>query len=101
MPALVQHHHGGVRRLALAVGGNGPHCDANSAHKDQSVTPGKLPGCPVGKADLPGRMAAAGHTAGIGCRQFLGQRKALCRKGKVSPGHWLVPLRNAVVKAGS
>ena len=58
-------------------------------------------GRPIGKVHLPGFMAAAGHAAGICRRQFLGQCKALCRKGKVGPGHWSVPLRNSVVKAGS
>lgn len=51
--------------------------------------------------DLPGFMAAAGHAAGICRRQFLGQCKALCRKGQIGAGHWSVPLRNSVVKAGS
>ena len=67
----------------------------------QTIAPGKLAGRPIGKVHLPGFMAAAGHTAGICRRQFLGQCKALCRKGQIGAGHWSVPLRNSVVKAGS
>ena len=99
--ALVQHHHRRVRRLAFAVGRNGPHRNAHRAHKNKGIPVCKLPGRPVRKARLPGLMAAAGHAAGIFCGQLFGQRKALCRKGKVGPGHWSVPLRNSVVKAGS
>ena len=82
-------------------GRNGPHRNAHSTYKNKGIAPGKLAGRPIGKVHLPGFMAAAGHTAGICRRQFLGQCKALCRKGKVGPGHWSVPLRNSVVKAGS
>ena len=99
--AFIQHHNGGVGSLALAVGRNGPHRNAHRAHKNKGLTVCKLPGRPVRKARLPGLMAAAGHAAGIFCGQLFRQRKALCRKGKVGPGHWSVPLRNSVVKAGS
>ena len=52
-------------------------------------------------AEYPGSVARCGHEAGICRRQFLGQCKALCRKGQIGAGHWSVPLRNSVVKAGS
>ena len=99
MTALVQHHHGRVHRLAPAVGRNGPHRNAHSPHKDQGIRMGELLRGPIGKAGPT--MAAAGHSAGQGTGQLLGQRQPFFRKGEIGAGHWSAPLRNSVVKVGS
>ena len=99
LPALVQHHHGGVGCLAFAVGRDGPHGDACSPHKNQCVALCKLLRCPVGK--LHAAHSAEVYAAGICRAELFRKGKAFFGKGQIRPGHWSVPRRNSVVKAGS
>lgn len=46
--AFVQHDHGGVAGFALAIRGNGPHCNADGSHKYQGIRADKLRRCPLG-----------------------------------------------------
>ena len=97
--AFVQYHHRRVRRLAAAVGRNGPHRNARRPHKHQGIRRGKLLGRPPGQRHPAQPAAADGAGAGLG--QLLRQRQPLGRKGKIRTVHGLVPSRYSVVKAGS
>ena len=99
LTALVQYHNGRVSGLAAAVGRDGPHRNSGSPHKNQCITLCKLPGRPVGQRHAV--CAAAGHTARARSRQPLRQCQPPRREGDIRANHASVPLRNAVVNAGS
>ena len=97
--AFIQHHDGGVLRLAAAVRCNGPHGDTRRTHKNKGIGGGKLGGGPIGQRCAV--FAAAGHSARAGGGQLVRQRQPFGGKGKIRAGHCGAPLRYSVVKAGS